>query len=174
MIEVMMALAVLSIGATGIVGMQRAVLAGNSNARNLATANAVALTWAERLKNDALLWNGANGASDLSDTTWLTTATPALGAWFSPTASTVLNASPAADVLGADILPGQTITQAYCTQLRLTQIYPTLIRAEIRVYWRRDYSPVTCNANPAAMDALFGQYGFVVMTTGIPQNTATQ
>ena len=41
-IEVMMALAVLSIGATGVIAMQKAALIGNVRARNLTTASAIA------------------------------------------------------------------------------------------------------------------------------------
>jgi prepilin-type N-terminal cleavage/methylation domain-containing protein len=178
MIEAMMALAILTVGATGIVGIQRATAMGNNNARNLATANAVALSWVERLRADALKWNNPGGLPDLGDTTWLQGASPVPpAAWTSPAEVVLgpgLGVSPAADVMGADLLTGDTTPQAYCTQLRLTQIYPTLIRAEIRVFWDRHNNPVNCfTAAALNADANFGAtYGFVVITTGLQQNTA--
>jgi type IV pilus assembly protein PilV len=172
MIEVMTALAVLALGATGVIAIEKAALAGNANARSLATANMIAMTWAERMKVDALAWNNPSGTPDLTDTVWLNSATAAVGQWFVPTAVPAMGASPAADIMGQDIMPGQAITQAFCTQVRLTRLYPTMIRAEIRVFWARNYSPVTCAGVPQAVDAQFGQFGFVVLTTGVSQNTA--
>lgn len=174
MVEAMTALAVLSLGATGIVGIQRATLAGNTNARNLATANAVAMTWAERLRADALQWNAKDGLDDLTtDTRWLKNSTANPGAWLVPLAVPAMGVSPAADMTGSDITVGDA-PQGFCTHLRLTTVYPTLIRAEIRVFWSRHGNPVSCTDEaPGAVDALFGsKYGFVVLTTGVSQNTA--
>jgi prepilin-type N-terminal cleavage/methylation domain-containing protein len=176
MIEAMMALAILTIGATGIAGIQRATVVGNTNARNLATANSIALSWVERLRADAIKWNNPGGVPDLGDTNWLQGVSPVTPAgWTIPVAVPLSGISSAADVLGADIMPGDNITpQAYCTQLRLTMIYPTLIRAEIRVFWNRHNNAVSC-LEPAAInaDASFGAlYGFVVVTTGLAQNSS--
>jgi type IV pilus assembly protein PilV len=172
MVEAMTALAVLSIGATGIVGIQRATLAGNTNARNLATANQIATTWIERLRADALQWNAANGVDDLADTNWLKKAPANPGGWLVPATVNGIG-SPAADIVGSDIFKGEAITQAFCTHLRLTTVYPTLIRAEVRVFWSRHGNPVKCDEAPSDTDAMFGnKYGFVVVTTAINQNTA--
>jgi type IV pilus assembly protein PilV len=183
MVEAMTALGVLGLGAYGIVGIQRTTLLGNINARNLATANAIAVTWAERLRNDGLLWNQPNGVDDLSDTYWLSQALPNPGGWIAPATVVSLNASSAADVMGADIVPPpaslpipgspQPIEPAFCTHVRLTKFYPTEIRAEIRVYWSRTGNPILCNEAPANTDAKWGNtYGFVVMTTAISRNSA--
>jgi hypothetical protein len=168
MVEAMMALAILGLGATGVAGIQKATIVGNNNARNLAAANAVASTWAERLRTDALEWNSA---TDLGDTSWLSLATQTTGNWFVPTVVPNVG-SPASDVTGADIFPNDGVTQAFCTHLRLTRLYPNMIRAEIRVFWNRRNEPVTCAETPAQVDASFGRYGFVYLTTGIYQNTA--
>ena len=48
MVEVMMALAILTIAASGIVAMQKATLVGNMKSRNLATASQVAQAWMSR------------------------------------------------------------------------------------------------------------------------------
>ena len=169
--EVMMSMSVLAIGAAGVITMQKATVYGNTHARNLATANAVAATWAERLRADGALWtNPADAPSTLANTRWLKEAEVTTGDWFSPTAIDDVG-SPAADVLGADLYsPGDADpeAQAFCTQMRLTQVYPTLIRAEIRVFWSRASVPVTCDlqVDPASE---VGKYGFVYVTTGIHQ-----
>src|SRR4030095_9410713 len=71
MMEAMMSLAILGLGATGIIALQKATLVGNSNARNLAAANAIAMGWQERLRTDAIQWNRPGGVSDLAETRWL-------------------------------------------------------------------------------------------------------
>jgi prepilin-type N-terminal cleavage/methylation domain-containing protein len=145
-IEVMMALAVLSIGATGVIAMQKATLIGNVRARNLATANAVASAWIERLRVDGLRWKVIDGQSTLTDTRWLQTA----GAWFPPTAVSAEDISPQADVLGRDTFT--TADAAYCTHLRLTQITDNTMRAEVRVFWLR-YGDVQGASDTGTFDA---------------------
>ena len=75
--EVMMALAILTIGASGVIAVQKATMIGNTNARNLATANSIAQSWVERLRADALVWNAPANADDIGDTNWLKSADPA-------------------------------------------------------------------------------------------------
>ena len=69
-VEVMMAMAVLSIGATGVIAMQKTALLGNLRARNLATASAIASAWVERLRIDGVRWtiDGA-GVNTIAATT---------------------------------------------------------------------------------------------------------
>jgi prepilin-type N-terminal cleavage/methylation domain-containing protein len=145
-IEVMMALAVLSIGATGVIAMQKATLIGNVRARNLATANAVASAWIERLRVDGLRWKVIDGQSTLSSTRWLN----AVGAWFSPAAVSTEDISPQADVLGRDTFTDAEA--AYCTHLRLTQVTDNTMRAEVRVFWLR-YGDVQGASNTGTFDA---------------------
>ena len=165
-VEVMMALTVLAIGSTGVIAIQKTTLLGNTNARNLATATAVATTWAERLRADGMQWTNTDGTPNLSSTRWLNSATGAMGPWFSPTQAASFG-SPRADILGADIYGAEPEAQAFCTEIRLTRI-ATMIRAEIRVFWDRGGNPVACGT--AGVEALFGRYGFVYVTTGIHQN----
>jgi hypothetical protein len=64
---------------------------------------------------------------------------------------------------------------AFCTHLRLTQLLPKLIRAEVRVYWlRRQGGGVVgsagtafCGEAPSAVTPERERYHFVYMTTGI-------
>jgi type IV pilus assembly protein PilV len=190
-VEVMMALALLAVGATGVVAVQKATLAGNTQARTLVTANAIAESWAERLRAEALGWNAPNGVNDLAnDTQWLKLAATTNPPWFNP-AEILVNptgslpaGSPDADALGADIYPGGTAQPAFCTKMRLTllQLFPNpsvndpntirTIRAEIRVYWERSGIPVNCTALPDPQTGGSNRLGFVSLTTAVVQNTA--
>jgi prepilin-type N-terminal cleavage/methylation domain-containing protein len=184
-VEVMMALAVLTLGASGVIAVQKATLIANTNARNLSRANAIAQTWVERLRADALVWNAPGNADDIAETNWLKLADPANPnqAWFSPPEiiAPALVGSPDSDVLGADIFqadPGPPAS-AFCTQLRFTRFpanalpaYRKLIRAEIRVFWERAGRPIDCGIAPNPVEGDVGRYGFVYVTTAVMQNTA--
>lgn len=171
MVEVMMALALLGLGATGIAGMQKTVILGDTNARNLATANAIASAWADRLQADAVGWTATLGKTS---TQWLkNAAAPGSAAWFNPAVTGYV--AGASDIVGGDILVASagTTPQGFCTQVRLSNLStsPTgVIRAEIRVVYQRQSAPVTCAqlataAGIAAIDN--GTYGAVYLTTGI-------
>ena len=174
MIEVMMALGILAVGAAGIIALQKATYVSQTQARNLALANSIAMTWAERLRTDALQWNDFNGLPDISSTQWLsmpmaTTLAPAemTGLW-----------SPAADVIGRDAYTGDPSASAFCTHLRLHRfadsqggvIWPDMLRAEIRVFWERSGNPVDCSVNPDLVDNARDRYGAVYLTTAVRRN----
>lgn len=186
MVEVMSALGVLAIGAAGVLALQKATLLGSVNARNLAIANAIATTWAERLRVDALRWNDPGGVPDLtSDTTWLRLSaleTVEFPARVVPEESSQQEGAPAADMTGADFYattPGQP---AFCTHLRFqpftdltgAPIWTTLLRAEIRVFWDRSGNPITdcATLDPADVDNAPGQYGAVYLATSVRRNTS--
>jgi prepilin-type N-terminal cleavage/methylation domain-containing protein len=173
--EVVLAIAVLSVGAVGVVGMQKSVLIGNTQARNLSVANSIAQTWAERLRSDAMAWNAPNQVDDLGETRWLQAVNTAPGLWVVPTEFPGVG-SPDADVLGADKFAADAAQpSAFCTHFRLTRLYPTLIRAEIRVFWERSGRPLPndcANLDVVAVGADPGRFGFVYLTTGLAQNTA--
>jgi type IV pilus assembly protein PilV len=140
-VEAMMALAVLTVGATGIVAMQKATLVGNERARNLTAANAVASAWIERLRADAIAWTDVDGVSNLANTRWLSavgTTWPNnadLGAWFVPASVSAQNISASADIRGLDT--DVAADKVFCTHIRVTQLMPNVIRAEVRVLWPR-------------------------------------
>lgn len=183
LIEVMAALGVLAIGATGVLALQKATLISNTNARNLTIANNVAMTWAERLRVDALQWNDPMRVPDLAGTDWLRlTNTSPFPAKVTPPAVGELGAAPSADVFGTDILAGDTTSQpAFCTHVRLrqfndpatgTRIWDSLIRAEIRVIWERNGNPINCTVAPVDVDEDPGRFGAVYLTTGVLRNTS--
>lgn len=192
-VEVMMALVVLTLGAVGVVAMQRAVAMGNTNARNLATANGIAQSWVERLRADAQVWNDQGGTPDISDTGWLNTAgtsPPAAGAgWTTPATIAYGAGTPAgtdtADIMGADLLRPADATSfgvAYCTQIRLTRFanapsgalasYYKLVRIEVRVIWDRLTQRINCAGLPANFETNIGRYGAVYVVAAAMQNTA--
>lgn len=172
-LEVMAALGVLAIGAAGVVATQKVVLAGNAHAQRLATATAIASTWAERLRVDALQWNDLGGVPDIGGTAWLDVSESQPGTTALPAEIPGLGA-PAADALGADLYgPGPAIS-AFCTHLRLSRpsaAWPDLIRVEIRVFWDRGGSAVDCSVDPGDVDAGQGRYGAVHLTTSVLRNS---
>lgn len=183
LIEVMAALGVLAIGATGVLALQKATLISNTNARNLTIANNIAMTWAERLRVDALQWNDPMRVPDLdSDTDWLrlTNASP-FPAKVTPTPVDELWAAPSADVFGTDIYGTDASQPAFCTHVRLrqfndpatgTRIWGSLIRAEIRVIWERNGNPIDCTIAPVTVDEHPERFGAVYLTTGVLRNTS--
>lgn len=181
LIEVMAALGVLAIGATGVLALQKATLISNTNARNLAIANSIAMTWAERLRVDALQWNDPMRVPDISsDTDWLALSATAPFTKVTPTEIAALG-SPSADVLGADIYTGDASPSAFCTHVRFSQFtdpvssarsWDSLIRAEIRVIWERNGNPIDCGVDPLDVDANPGRFGAVYLTTGVLRNTS--
>ena len=180
MVEVMLAMGALSLGATGVLAVQKATLLGNDNARRLNTATAIAAQWVERLRAESLAWNAPAGQPDdlTSDTQWLRYATTSGTTWFNPievqNGSSTPAGSPDADILGFDLFGTDTSPKAYCTKMRLTRLaaYPTVIRVELRVYWDRARQPLTCTALPDPETGDNAKYGFVSITTAVTQNTA--
>ncbi len=173
LMEVMAALAVLTVGASGVIAMQKTTQLANQSARNLATASAVAETWVERLRADALMWNNPGGVPDITDTTWVKQVTTG-PAFFSPAVS-LGTASNAADIHGADIFPGDTTPAAFCTHISLTQLYPGTVVATVRTIWIRSGRAVDCTLPPTSFDLdqtlprPLG-YGSVYLTTAVTNN----
>jgi type IV pilus assembly protein PilV len=190
MVEVMMALGVLAVGASGIVAMQKAAVVGNASAKSIATANELAIRWAERLRVDAMVWNTFTPLSDLGETRWLKGASfpPDWSAadkvaWILPTIIPG-KASPYADPLGADIVDVKDASAvAYCTHIALRtmptgpnvvpdplkpETLPKMISAIVRVTWRRDWSAIDCQ-DPDLLKANtdFSRFGAVYLTTGL-------
>ena len=173
MVEIMTSLAILAIGATGVIALQKATLLANNNARMLSTANVIALSWAERLQTDGVQWNNFNNVPDLTDTTWLQAAVPppnTPNGWFKPITNNFMSST--ADPMGADVTGTDLSANAFCTHLRMTQMTPTLIRAEVRVFWDRSGQQVNCNTVPNPWDPQ--KYGAVFMALPAIQNVTQQ
>lgn len=181
--EVMMSLAILGVGASGVMAVQKATLLANTSAKNLATANFIAETWMERLRVDALQWNDPAGVPDLaSDTAWLKAAATSPVWVIPPTIAAPMSGGSDADVTGADTFltdPVPLAASAFCTQLRLKSFDPTtlptyrkLIRVEVRVLWARVGRPLDCTTLNPADTTLRNDYGAVYLTSAVQQSTA--
>lgn len=202
-VELLMSLTVLALGASGVVAMQRVTLESNRYAKNLAIATRVGETWADQLEADAARWTLL---SPISNTTWLNIAgacsqTAGVTSWFQPTYDTDRKFGAAFDALGnpvdMSITTPNTYTQ-FCVHLRLAWLHcdapvtlnggpkgSGIIRAEVRVFWRRDDDrsvnaaayqttgqPALCSATDVAgvtNDIGLGAYNAVYFSTAIRQ-----
>ena len=59
-VELMMALAVMAIGLSGVIAMQKVTLSSNGHARKLALATRLGQSWLDELAADAGQWNDTN------------------------------------------------------------------------------------------------------------------
>jgi prepilin-type N-terminal cleavage/methylation domain-containing protein len=184
-IELMMSLSVLAIGASGIIAMQKVTVASGAHSKNLAVATRVASAWADALAADSSLWNSP---SDLIETTWLQNLTSGQTTtqWFRPEYSALRRFGPGFSALGD---PVQDPNHAhFCTDIRLTWLRndpnlpgASLMRAEIRVFWRSDrvWPELDIPANICDPDAnspltlenenVADAFHFVHLTTAIAQ-----
>lgn len=164
LVEVMMAMAILAVGATGIMSLQTAATRGNQEANEMGTATRISEWWLDRLRLDALNWR-IGGAGTLPSpamfaNTQYMRAMPAVGGtpWFVPAAATAAAGLPDANRLGFNGNPGTAAgTAHFCTQAQLTWVYPgSALRADVRVFWRRRQwtSAAGAEACPAAPDRL--------------------
>lgn len=138
-VEVLMAISVLAIGASGVFAMQKSAIVANRNAKNLEIANEISRTWLERLRADSVLWTDRYN-STLSDTRWLHNVTPQGQAaqWFRPTQAAI-GITGVHDALGRDDAAASA-QGPFCVNLRLSWLRQGegLMRAEVRVYWLRE------------------------------------
>jgi prepilin-type N-terminal cleavage/methylation domain-containing protein len=185
-VEVMMALAVLTLGAGGVITMQKATLFSNTRARDLVTANGIAQTWMERMRTDALAWTNPSGVPNLTSATlWLRNAAgaqPIGSGWVTPATSVTTgypSGVPVADVMGADIFSGDPSAPGFCTQVRLTQFSTNpnlwalsrMIRIEVRVYWDQTGRTINCAA-ALPTDYQLSRYGFVYLVSSVLENNS--
>ena len=85
LIEVMMALGVLTAGAVGLMAMTQASTRGNMEAREMTVATQLTQRWMERLRRDAMNWTASSRTLNplqLANTTYLRTVpNPGAGRW---------------------------------------------------------------------------------------------
>lgn len=183
--EVMMALSVLAVGATGVVAMQKTTMVGNVHARNLNTANAYAASWVGRLRTDALRWvSTASNSNDgtLAQTQWLKDVLNAPGVWRRPSMVGVPNhISYQADVRGEDTRVDANA--GFCVNMRLTRMLNNMVRAEVRVFWLRQQGggvlvagQPLCHGQGSFLQQVGNyrsRYHFVYLTTAFLRNDST-
>lgn len=187
-VEVMIALTLITLGVSGVVALQKVTTVANRDAHSLAVANQIARTWLDRLRTDAVSWNlpspsNPTGQDINTDTQWLKFIDSG-AIWFQP--AFVDNwGGPAFDQYGTDVSNTEEPAK-YCTHVRLQWIYgppsvhppPNLIRAEVRVFWLRDGAALPegmsgiCDpaADPDDIGTATETFHFVYATSAIKQN----
>ena len=177
-------MAILAIGAAGVISMQRGAIQGNVDARRLDMANSIAREWVERLRRDSMMWtlpNQANlGTNNIAQAVLLANID---GKWHLPSQrigdtavdGTPVN-SPGFDILGFDQTAlGTNSNVMFCVNTRMTVLVPgSLIRAEVKVFYPRgvDVTPAAgfCAADPTTDDT--NLYHYVYAVTAIRKNMA--
>jgi type IV pilus assembly protein PilV len=171
MIEVMMAVGVLTAGAVGIMAMTQASTRGNYEARQMTTAAQLAQRWVERLRRDAVHWRRGATTADptlLAETQYLQNV-PGPGtapSWFVPMPAGTSTETAHFDHYGRDLIAGAT--PQYCTNIRLGWLYVgRAIRADVRVWYLRRSVGASSDPTAAGRAALAG------CAPGVDPNTLT-
>ena len=138
LLEVMIAIGIMTVGSLGILSMHHAVSGANRSAHEMNTALAITERWIERVDRDSLSWSepGIN-SSTLTGTTYLAplAATTTGTNWFTP-APALSTESYGFDYFGNDTSTASEIK--YCTNLRLSWIRQgSSARVDIRTFWYR-------------------------------------
>jgi type II secretory pathway pseudopilin PulG len=164
-VEVLLAMTVLIIGASGVMSMEKASMQGNLDARKTDVATNIARMWMDRIEKDAMSWTlpspSVAGSSNYGNALLLNHVT---GNWFLPTdylpaVAPLASISPGFDILGRDVATVGALPKAvFCVHLRETWLAnnsasPTdsLLRVELRVVWPRGiststYAPPLCDS----------------------------
>lgn len=172
-----MALGILAVGATGIVGLQQAAIRGNQEANEFSIATRTAELWLDRYRMDALAWRvggpGTVFSAAMFANTELMRGMPAVGStgWHFPVPAT--GSFPPAHQLAfhGNPAPGSGPRPFFCTQSNLSWVYDsTAIRVDVRVYWRRRNvlgasGALECPATPNRLDYHIVQASTVIRWT---------
>lgn len=179
LIEVMMAVAIMTGGALALMALHQVTIQGNYEGRQLSTASHAASIWVERLQRDAMFWTTGGPTVvvtplTLSGTRYLgnVAAVGALPNWFEPNGPATVRESFAFDHWGRDTIVRENME--YCTNVRLQWVYPgQAMRADVRVWYARSTpNAVTGNLQgcaqgllPATLDARLTDLQFVYAST---------
>jgi hypothetical protein len=162
-----MAMTVMAIGAAGVISMQKTSMMGTLDARKTDVANAIARTWVERIKRDAMQWtqpgpsNEGTLPGNLATAAVLQYGVTHHDTWFLPNQyiSSTPPMSPGFDILGRDLpaaalAPSVTPAQPgalFCVNVRLAVLpaSPDLFRIDVRVLWPRGISIESSKALPS-------------------------
>lgn len=139
LIEVMIAIGIMTVGSLGILSMHQALGQANRAALEMNTALAITERWVERIERDSLNWTEAGQTSTAltNDTEYLSAvaATTTQTDWFRP--AIVGNESYGFDHFGDDITAGEP--PKFCTNIRLSWVrLGNSVRVDIRTYWYRE------------------------------------
>jgi type IV pilus assembly protein PilV len=143
LIEVMMAVAIMTAGAVALMALSTATIHGNYEARQRTTAVELTSLWIDRLHRDALLWNVGGptivfSPLALARTTYLRSVPGGgtLASWQTPTPPITSGQSYAFDNFGRDTTV--TSDMMFCTNIRLQWVYVgQAMRSDVRIWWPR-------------------------------------
>jgi prepilin-type N-terminal cleavage/methylation domain-containing protein len=138
LVEVMIAIGIMTVGSLGILSMHHAVSGANRTAHEMNTGLAITERWIERIERDSLSWSrqGLN-SSELVGTAYLSGLAGTVSAtdWFRPSPSDT-DEHYAFDYFGQDTDTASEIK--YCTNLRLSWLRQgTSARVDVRTFWYR-------------------------------------
>jgi len=138
LIEVMIAIGIMTVGSLGILSMHHAVSGANRTAQEMNTALAITERWIERIERDSLSWSkqGLN-SSELAGTAYLSglAGTVSSTDWFRPSPADV-DEHYAFDYFGEDTDTAAEIK--YCTNLKLSWLRQgSSARVDVRTFWYR-------------------------------------
>ncbi len=188
LVEVMVSLGVMTIGAMAILAMQQQIIRGNVHARQVTTATQIAQNVIERLKMDAVGWNAPGVPPAACE--YLKNVTPGTIGNFQ-TLPFVVQAnggvtrfqSNAFDYYGDDLdmQAGAPADLHYCASYRLSFVYANnrIIRADVRVWWPRDGEAAIRTDYPLCVDdnatlnpggSAINRYHIVYLSTVIRAN----
>lgn len=174
MVEVMMGLAVLAVGATGVIALQRMAVLGSMTSRHLTNATSVSKTVIEHIENEASLWVDNTG-TNYGSMPWLGTAlTDANGKktsdWVAVPAASFATTGKATGftIEGMSVVPvAANQDVAYCSHIRAKWFgnqaananapATDAVEIEVRTFFARSGRPVNgeCALAPASMTGLF-------------------
>jgi prepilin-type N-terminal cleavage/methylation domain-containing protein len=153
-VELMMSLAILTVGISGIIAMQKVTAASNLHSKSVAIATQIANSWQDQLLVDGSIWRSATGglAGLPVATTWLANAnTP--NVWFQPQYIPGREFGAAFDALGNPVADANVAQAQFCVHLlfvpvvALTNIDNATVRATVRVLWPRAQASQTATVN---------------------------
>jgi len=138
LVEVMIAIGIMTVGSLGILSMHHAVSGANRSAHELNTGLAITERWIERIERDSLAWStqGLN-TSELIGTAYLSELAGTVSAtdWFTPSPSDT------DEHFGFNYFGEDTSTSSeikYCTNLRLSWLRQgSSARVDVRTFWYR-------------------------------------
>jgi type IV pilus assembly protein PilV len=138
-VELMMSLAVLAVGISGIIAMQKLTATTNMHSKSVAIATQVARTWQNHLLLDGTLWRRT---TSINSTTWLKAAAPN-APFFRPAFDVNQRIGGAFDALGNPITDDELARAQFCVHIQVVPIINLLdasnatVRATVRVLWPR-------------------------------------
>ena len=145
LIEVMVSLGIMAMGALAIITLQQQTIRSNAHARELTTAMQIAQLWAERFKQDATQWNqaaiagtGPTAAVVLANTVYLKSINAAPNVFqLIPTNNAAPLATNAFDFRFNEVVNTDPSVY-YCVSFRPAWVsFGRAMRVDVRVWWAR-------------------------------------